>query len=313
MKSAQWMKWAATEGLTKTGNSLINKLIGLSSTSLFSTVLVNLVASFIQFTGGLIGAKRSQVSLKITGPQLLGCMIFGFFASLSSWTLLSIYTHPGSEVGVTTFIVSLSIVPSTLVAWLLFSERLNWRQWLGVICFIGAGYAVLNFPSLSVILSLPTWIFMAMGLSLLVGANEVITQIQARVKLKPLNPWVNNFWVGLTSTVLSGAAAIYFGKSLTRLAEIPARQWVGSVAIGLLVILMIQSKLLSYQRGGTMATKRLVMSGTYIIGTLILGFLIYREPITVGKVIGVLGFFLAFILTDEGTWRIVTRFKPKQN
>ena len=83
--------------------------------------------------------------------------------------------------------------------------------------------------------------------------------------------------------------------------------WRAVIAFGLVVTGGVAFKLLSYKGGGSIAVKKLVMQGTYLITATLFGALFYAEPFTVGKAVGIAGFVLAFVLMDQGTWEFFHR------
>ncbi len=196
-----WMKWAVSEGLAKTASRVLQKFVGIVSGSLVGSFATLLVIGTIQLAGGWLGAAGRRKSVAVEWPQAVGAVLFGI--SATTMTVLGIFsfTYPGADVGITTFIVTMSIIPGALIDWAFFRHPLNARQWFGVGAFLLAGYAMLDFPALASLLALPPWVLLTFGIAFLGAVNEGITQWQGRRKIRPLDPFTNNFWIGATTVV----------------------------------------------------------------------------------------------------------------
>ena len=83
--------------------------------------------------------------------------------------------------------------------------------------------------------------------------------------------------------------------------------WYVPFLMGLVTLTMISFKLLTYKHGGTIAVAKVVMFGTYLIGATALGVIFFNEPLTLGKVIGIGGFFAAFSLTDREAFQTLKK------
>ncbi|OGY44833.1 MAG: hypothetical protein A3J62_02435 [Candidatus Buchananbacteria bacterium RIFCSPHIGHO2_02_FULL_38_8] len=304
----KWIRWAAAEGGTKASNSLISKFIGVATGSFFGAVVASLVVAIIQMIGGLIGARVQRRSLSLMPQQFLGVIAFGTIATLMSWLIVYVFVFPDSDLGVVVFLISLSIIPGAFIDRLFFGQPIRSHQWLGITIFLLAGYAILGFPSLYMLINIPIWVIISLVLALLLAINEAITEFQAHFDAAELYPMVNNFWIGLTNVVLSVIAMMFLLDSFYQFKEFSLAFWAGSVTKGLLVLIMISFKLLSYQGGGTIASKKLVMQGSYLILSTLIGAVIFiDESLTIGKILGMILFFIAFILTDERNWQNFTK------
>lgn len=287
-----WVGYAGGEGVTKVTNILFSKL--LSSLHGSPSVLwVSLSIGLVQGLGGLIGALKKKEPLVPTFRAVLGSIVFGF--SAFGMTILTLYalTFKDADVGVTTFIATLTVVPGIFVDRIFFGNHLIFRQWVGIAVFFLAGYAMLNFPPLHYFLTLPPWVLLSLAAALLGGLNEGITRALSRVAY----PFANNFWIGSTTFFCSliGIALIgaWQGAELFRSAL-----WYIPFVMGCVTLTMISFKLLAYKNGGTIALAKIVMFGTYLIGAVLFGVLFFGEPLTLGKIIGIIGFFVAYSLAD---------------
>lgn len=215
----------------------------------------------------------------------------------------------GGDVGVNVFIITLSIIPGAIVDQLFFGHHLNLRQWLGVGVGILGGYAVLGTPSLQELKSMPLWVWLSFGVMLGATLNQVITQ-----KIRKADIFLHNFWGGLMTVVLCltalsllGQMRVVFTNPLTLV-----KLLVVSFLIGLVVVMMWSFNLLSYKGGASIALKKLVMNGTYLVLAMLGGMIFFGEILTKGKVSGVILYLIAFGLMDDNTWRfLIYQLKSK--
>ena len=151
MIGEKWMIWAVGEGVTKAGQWMCYKRVGGLGRTVDGALMVILVSGLIQTVGGLIGARARGIPLLPTRGQLVGCVVFGLFASTMMTLAVVTFTFEGADVGVTTFLVTTSIIPGAFIDWIFFAHPLQKRQWLGVGAFLAAGYCMLDFPSVVVL------------------------------------------------------------------------------------------------------------------------------------------------------------------
>jgi len=304
-----WLKWTILEGLCKASNRNINKLIG-SFIKVYpeAIFLITLIVGVIQGLGGLIGALSRKKSLRLPLPQMVKSVLFGITASIMSILTVYTFTDPRADVGVSTLIVSMAIIPGTFVdRWLFRDPALKKRQWFAILIFLLSGYAALNFPSLAGLGQLPFWVWLSVMIALMATANETITRFQSKTAADaaPVDPMVHVAWIGLTTVIFTAIGSTIFNawhlfKILPQLALSAA------AATGIIVIAMVIFKLISYYGGAKIGIKKLVLYSSYLILASVMGWLFYGEAITVGKVIGISGFFLAFSLMDNETWQAIT-------
>lgn len=297
-----WVRFAVGEGLTKAASSSLQKMISLAGGTLGTSFLATLIIGAVQMTGGLALALARKHSI-FPGWRLVGASsLFGVVAVIMTMAGFIAYTYEEAQMGVVTFIAVSSIVPGAFADWFFFGTRMVFRQWIGIAVFLGAGWAILGFPGAEILFAFPPWILIAGLIPLFATVNEILTR---GIGLSPISsPFVNNFWIGLTTIALCVVGLYIMGFS-DALARTGNRFIFGSIAVGGIVLVMITFKLLAYKAGGTIAAKKLIMFSTYLTVAVVAGVLFYDEPLTFGKVLGIVGFALSFLLISEDAWKMV--------
>jgi drug/metabolite transporter (DMT)-like permease len=185
---------------------------------------------------------------------------------------------------------------------------LNIRQYIGILVAILAGYTVINTPSLTDIKTMPLWVWLTVLNMLGVAINQGITQ-----KIKSIDPFVKNFWGGLTAVVL-GLACLFF-VPLDTIIKYPALpKLVGvSILVGVIVIFLWCFNLLSYKNGAYITLKKIVTQGSYMVLAMLTGAMFFHESLTVLKMLGVVLYVIAFVMVDTITWnRLFAKSQAKQ-
>ncbi len=249
-----WIKWAVGEGLMKTINSVLAKILGVAYSTAQGTFITTIMIGLVQgFSGFCLSALR-QKTLFPSVREVASSILFGFVATVMTMLGLLVFTYPGADVRVVTFIITLSIVPGILTDWIFFGDRLVLRQYFGIGLFIFAGWAVIGFISLKAFLSLPVWILITFCIMFLYPINELIT---SKIAVRDVaDPFVNNFWIGLSTVVFSSAGLGFFDKSaFQNFFSFTPSFWLVSFIMGVVVVAMISFKLIAYKGGGTIALK----------------------------------------------------------
>lgn len=301
-----WTKFAVGEGLAKTLSSLFGKLIGVTGGSLIMAAVAGTAIGLVQMVSGFLGfvaGNRQGEKVPFLFPDLRSvswAIMFGLMASVFG-TIWGIYTFTlGADIGIRTLLIMGSIIPGAIMDRIFWREKLTTPQILGVVVFLGAAWAMLDFPALDMILALPVWVPAVLVITFTQAINEALS----RAASAKLNHWVNNFWVGLTSIVSCLIAimllAIFSGGAKL---DLTLPFIFGALMVGIIVVPMIAWKLLSYAGGGTIAMKKIIMQGTYLVTAVIAGIMVYDEPFTVGKMIGTALFFVSVALTQGSKLR----------
>lgn len=299
MIKENWRKWAVLEGLMKTASSSFQKIAGSASSNFAGTLLVAGIIGLTQVIFALTYLLIKKEGLLIDRKGIFGSMLFGLVAFSS--TVFGIITFlKGGDVSVNTFIITLSIVPGMIIDIVFFKYKPRNQEWLGMIIAIIAGWAVLNFPTTN-IKSLPTWVCFSFGNMLCLSINQGISQ-----KIKNISPMFKNFWGGMVALILATTVIILIGRSSLFLSFTDNKiLWFTSALIGLIVIAMWSFNLLSYRDGASIALKKLVMSSTYLLGAMLLGYIIFQEKITIGKLVAIPLFAIAYVLMDRKAYDFI--------
>ena len=298
----RWMRWTLLEAGTKTASKVLQKVVGNASVTFAHTFLATLVIGLVQTVTGFVVTRTQKTKLWPERESVAGACLFGFFAVLSTVFGFGAFYY-GGDMGVNTFIITLSIVPGALIDWHFFGKRLVAREWVGIGVAILAGYAILGRPAFQEVLHLPLWVWLSIGTMFTVAVNQGITQ-----KVKKIDPFVKNFWGGLTTVALCSIAIIAIGGAKTLVNFSGAAKLLGvSAIIGVIVVGMWAFNLLSYKGGASIALKKLVMNGTYLTTAMVCGTLFFGEPVSLEKGVGVILYLGAFVLMDKNTWEFVSR------
>ncbi|OGY64914.1 MAG: hypothetical protein A3J53_01585 [Candidatus Harrisonbacteria bacterium RIFCSPHIGHO2_02_FULL_40_20] len=296
------MLWTLAEAATKTSSQLLQKVVGNVSSTVAHAFFATFVIGVVQTIVGAVVCWRRGTKLLTDFESILGSCLFGFFAVVSTVLAFMVFLL-GGDVGTNTFIIILSIVPGAFIDRVFFGHKLSYREWLGIGVAIFAGYSMLGWLSLKEVAGLPLWVWLSFGTMISVAINQGITQ-----KVKKVDPFVKNFWGGLTTLVLCAAGVLVLGsgKLFGDFSRPMQNLWLVSAIIGLIVIGMWSFNLMSYKGGASIALKKLVLNGTYLTTAMLSAIFVFGEALTVAKIAGVFFYLMAFVLMDKGTWQFVS-------
>lgn len=119
--------------------------------------------------------------------------------------------------------------------------------------FLATGFVLLEISSLAALTTLAPWVWMALFVAVLLSLNEAIMK-----SARQDSPMVYSFWIGLFSFVLSLAAFFLLGNTGI-LFDVSQAFWIDSVVMGVIVILMVLGKLMSFRKGRFIAMKNIVV------------------------------------------------------
>lgn len=294
------MKWAILEGFTKTASRTLQKIIGNTTVSWEGTFLAAGIVGLVQVVVAAGTATKQKIKLFKDIPGIFGSAMFGILALISTVLGFATFVY-GGDIGISTFIITMGIIPGMLIDMIFFKYRSRIREWVGIAIAVFAGWAMLGFPH-DTNAGIPLWIWLACANSLAVAINQGITQA-----VKKVDPMFKNFWGGLASCVGALCILIFIGDNNYIFSSIGINKiWFASALIGCVTVAMWSFNLLSYKTGASIALKKLVMSATYLLSTLILGYFFFEETLTIGKIVAFPLFCIAFILMDKKAWGFVT-------
>src|SRR5690349_2025403 len=141
----RWESFAVLEGCAKFVAALLMRSLSFGAGNLGAAAGFTLWSSVAQAAGGAVVALVRRTSFAI-GRRIFWCMAFGVSATTMTMMHVGSLSYPDAEVGSTTFLITLSIVPGVLVDRIFFGDRLAPRQFLGIGLFLLSGWAILNFP-----------------------------------------------------------------------------------------------------------------------------------------------------------------------
>lgn len=298
----RWIKWAAAEAGFRALSMTLIKVIGSLSSVVAHTILSTLVIGAIQsiVAGGVLTGKR--MTPWVEGRLVFGSILFGVGAFINSVIAIVAYMY-GANIAIYPFLPLLAIVPGVLIDRVWFGEQLVLRQFIGIAFAIFAGWLVLDAPSLADLLDLPIWAWLGLLNALGLAINQGFTRW-----VKDVDPWVKNLWGGLATFLLSVVALIFLGHNLEIfLAPEAQRILLWSVAIAFVVIGIWSFNVIAYRDGAVIPTKHIFVNGAYLAVMLFVGFIGFKESVSVVQ-IGGMGLYLgAFVLVNSEVWKYTVR------
>lgn len=296
-----WLRWALLESGSRASSKLLQKIIGNVSATVGDVFFATFIIGVVQVITGCIAIKARRGKFLVNSRLIIGSIAFGIFAVIA--TVLGFATFlKGGEIGISTFIITLSIVPGAIIDSVFFHERLTLRKCAGIGIAIFAGYSILGWPSINLLLSLPLWVLLSVLNMAAVAINQGVTR-----SIKTIDQFTKNFWGGLTTVVLCFVTVVGLEIIGVDISYNNEGLLIVSAAIGLIVVSMWSFNVLSYKDGAAIALKNIVVNGSYLSMAMILGVVIFNETFTVGKLIGMLLYFAAFSVMDNNSWKFLSR------
>lgn len=289
----KWIKWTVLEAMTRIISMLLQKIGGTLVVTLAHAFYGTMIIGLVQTIAGLSAAVIYRKIIFVRLQNIIGAVAFGCLAVFAVALGLITYLN-GGEVGVVTFIITLSIAPGAILDWVFFRKRMLFRQCLGIGFCVVAGYGILNCPSLQQLIHLALWVRLAFIISLIVCVNQGITKA-----IRDIDPLIKNFWGGLTGFIISGVGLMIFSFPTVINYHLLARLRMISLALGLIIVASWSFNLLSYKIGANIAIKKLVNNGIYLTGAMIAGVILFGEMITFWKILGIGFYLIAFYLMKD--------------
>jgi len=187
MMGEKWMKWTILEATMKTSSKIVQKTIGVVSSTFGQVAFATFVVGLVQTIAGYVMAKKYNKKIFTDKGSIAGSIWFGLNAMTMTVLCFAVFLYNG-DMGVNTFIITLSIIPGALIDTLFFGHKLNRKEWAGIGIATLAGYSILGWPSLHQAMDLPSWVWLSFIVMMLGAINQGITQ-----KIKKIDPFVKNF------------------------------------------------------------------------------------------------------------------------
>ncbi|MBO7663196.1 MAG: EamA family transporter [Clostridia bacterium] len=121
----------------------------------------------------------------------------------------------------------------------------------------------------------------------LVILSNIVYHICAKSAPESMNPFASLTVIYAIGAVVSAVLYYALNKGGSLIREYAHLNWT-SVALGIAIVGLEAGFLYAYKAGWPVSTAQIVQSSVLAIALLIVGFLLYHEPLNVRKVIGVL-------------------------
>jgi len=292
MALEKWIKWAILEAACKTSTKLLQKSVGLASINLSSTLIATGIISLIQVAASILMNPRC---LQAKFKQIIAACCFGAMAFIMTVLGFMVFLFNG-DAGTSTFIMSLSVVPSTAIDVVFFKQQFTKKQLLGLVIAISSGFVILDCPlSLKQIAQMPLWIWLSIIMMFCYSINQSITLV-----IKDMHPIAKNFWGALISLglVILGLIAFHqFGCSI-EWQLLPSKFYWMNFIIGLIVVVMWSAGAISCQQGAkSVAIKTFIVNATYLSLVIVGGAMLFvEEQLTWFKITGIGLYLVSFVL-----------------
>jgi len=295
----RWIPWALGEAVFRATSVTLIKIIGELSQTLAHVTLSTLVIGLVQsvVAGSMLVRNRT---FSTTRRFFIGSVLFGVGAFFSSIVAFVAYMQ-GANMAVYTLLTLLAIVPGALIDRIWFGERLVARQMLGIALAILAGWLALKVPTVAELAGLPLWTWLGLLNAVGLAVNQGCTRW-----IKDVDPWVKNFWGGLTTLLLGVMVLVFLGMDRALLSGPDIRPlllW--STLIAFAVIGIWSFSVIAYRDGAAIPTKHVLVNGVFLALVLAVGFLVFNEEIAPVQVGGMLVYLCAFVLINNEVWRFV--------
>lgn len=294
----KWIKWALGEAGFRTASMALQKQIGTVAGNLplvtFSTLIIGVVQAVV--AGSVL--MKKEIDFFPSGKLVSGSILFGIGAFINTIIAFMAYVN-GANIAVYTLITLLAIVPGAIIDKLCFGEKSSPRQIIGIMIVVFAGWLILKAPDISALSELPLWAWLGILNAFCLSINQGITRW-----VKEVDPWVKNFWGGSTTALLCIVTLGVFGPTISELLAMPSFQsvfaWSGVIA--LVVIGIWSFNVIAYRDGAAIPVKNVVVNGTFLSLTILVGLLFFDDTISLIQIAGILTYLIAFSIINNETW-----------
>jgi drug/metabolite transporter (DMT)-like permease len=312
LKDTPWSFFATSEGFLKTLQMSMFKIIG-SFFSLPFFFFTTFIIGLIQIIGGLIINLRSRYEVFPRKKYIFGSILLGFIAVYTAIVPMYIFSISQADIALIAFIVSLILIPKSLFDKFIFRDSISSKQLISIPLFIFGLYALVGFPSLSEIKNMPLWAMLALTLPIAILIEEFITK---SFKVGVVSPWVNNFWIGFSTVLVSIIIFLFvnpFSLAIEMLNSSSLIYWTIIFVLGFSFLAQIFAKQRTYMHGGSISSKKIVMISTYLISSLIVGALFFTESISFGEVVGIIALIAGYLFVEQGSFHQLLSFLTRKN
>ncbi len=131
----------------------------------------------------------------------------------------------------------------------------------------------------------------------LVVFSNVLYQIAAKSTPPNMNPFISLTVTYVVAAVVSFVMFLIFGKSDGLLKELSKANW-ASYALGIVIIGLETGFIYAYKAGWQVSTASIVQSSFLAVALIVVGFLLYKEPLTFNKIAGVIVCLIGLVIIN---------------
>lgn len=299
--SRKWIRWGFIEALFRTISMTLGKVVGGLASTFAHVTLSTCVIGGVQATVAGTILLYQRITPWCGKRLVTGSVLFGAGAFVGTM-LPFIAFMQGAPLAVYTFLTLLAVIPGAVLDRAWFGERLVFRQMVGIMVALFAGWLVLEAPNITELFALPLWMLLGLLNAGILALNQGVTRW-----VKDINPWVKNFWGGLTTCTLGVCTLFYLGDA--RFLSMPETQPLLALSsvIAFVVIGMWTFNVIAYRDGATIPAKYILVNGMFLALVFVIGFLVFGESISLTQVIGMAVYFCGFVLVNRDGWRLFVR------
>lgn len=294
-----WRKWAVLEGFSKTASAVFQKMAGMASNSEgLAFIYTTILGVFHAVPGFCMLLRRPEREIaELLVPDLRSIMwpiAFGFCTTISNVVGPVAFMYH-ADLTARTLLILCSVVPASFLGMAFLGQKLDCVQWVGIVTFLAAAWAILDFPMWDGAGEVPLWVW----ITLLGTMSNAINELLVSKAALRLDVWVHNFWSGVSGMVWGIVGLLVLVLIAPRVAmDMNIDFFVAAVGTGVIVCFSSYFKFLAYKNDAWIALKKIVMNGTYLISATLIGLLAYQERFTIGKGMGIALFVLALAFSD---------------
>jgi hypothetical protein len=298
-QNAHWSFFAISDGLFKTVHMWLFKIIGSLLISLPLFFISTFIVGIIQIIGGLSANLRSRYEVFPRPRYIIGSLLLGVTALYTAIIPMYIFSVSDADIALIAFIISIILIPKALLDKFLYRDPITLIQLISIPLFLFGFYAIVGFPSIEQIKIMPFWAWLALSLPIVILIEELITRVSC---VGVVSPWVKNFWIGVSTTILSFVAFIVLepiSMFSNILKNLPFEFWFLFIVLGLSILTNVFVRQRTFMYGGSVALKKITMISSYLISSLIVGILFFGNLLNFGEVLGVIALIAGYFFVER--------------